>query len=179
MRAITVQQPYAFAIACGAKPVENRGRHIPWTSAVGERIAIHAGKAWHKSAMADRQILDLGRQVVASNNEGLVPGWELLTFLIPQGHVLGALVAVATLSDVHWWQTCSHEQPRQQSVDHASAVTERSSLCSEWAESDGWHLVLSDVFALPQPVPVRGYQGLWTVPAAELVALEEQTARAT
>lgn len=44
MRAITVQQPWAWAIVHGGKTVENRGRREPWHTAVGQRIAIHAGK---------------------------------------------------------------------------------------------------------------------------------------
>lgn len=41
MRALTVRQPFAWAIAHGHKPVENR-TWAPPLGAVGERIAIHA-----------------------------------------------------------------------------------------------------------------------------------------
>ena len=45
MRAISVKQPWAYAIAVGHKEVENRSRRTPWTSAVGEVIALHASAA--------------------------------------------------------------------------------------------------------------------------------------
>jgi hypothetical protein len=51
MRALTVKQPWASAIAMGAKPLENRPKHMG-IPADGEWIAIHAGLGWHE--MADR-----------------------------------------------------------------------------------------------------------------------------
>jgi hypothetical protein len=43
MKAITIWQPYAQLIVTGRKLVENRVRPFPWRSAIGQRIAIHAG----------------------------------------------------------------------------------------------------------------------------------------
>ncbi len=45
-------------------------------------------------------------------------------------------------------------------------------MCSPWAEFDGggvWHWTLADPEPLDEPVPMRGYQGLWTIPE-EVVA---------
>jgi hypothetical protein len=54
MRAITVRNPYAWAIATGHKDVENRTRP---TSYRGD-IAIHSGAAWHKAGSMDRRVID-------------------------------------------------------------------------------------------------------------------------
>lgn len=40
MRALTIRQPWAWAICLGHKRVENR----TWRAPVGERIAIHSGR---------------------------------------------------------------------------------------------------------------------------------------
>lgn len=155
MRAITIQQPYAFAIAVGAKPVENRGRSIPWRAAVGERVAIHAGKTWYDGAEFDDRFDDL---LV----DGAMPD-------VPAA-ALGAVVAVATLAGVHWGGACRFTPvERQRTVDTESLLPVRPGLCSAWAEPDAWHLVWQDVRPLLEPVPTRGFQGLWTVPDGVLV----------
>lgn len=50
MRALTVKQPWAAAIAHGPKRIENRGRRAP-AAHVGTTILIHAGLAVDKHAM--------------------------------------------------------------------------------------------------------------------------------
>jgi hypothetical protein len=44
MKALTVRQPWAWAIAEGHKPVENRG----WAASYRGPLAIHAGLSWDK-----------------------------------------------------------------------------------------------------------------------------------
>lgn len=55
MRALTVQQPWASAIARGSKTVENRPRN-PGIPTGGEWIAIHAGQSDHPMAPRAYQI---------------------------------------------------------------------------------------------------------------------------
>ena len=58
MKALTVKQPWAWAIIHGGKDVENRS-WMPNLGPRGMRIAIHAGKGWDKDAsfvVADRAI---------------------------------------------------------------------------------------------------------------------------
>lgn len=43
-RAISVRQPWAWALIHGGKDVENRGRRDPWFGAIGERVWVHAAK---------------------------------------------------------------------------------------------------------------------------------------
>lgn len=56
MRALTILQPSATAIAIGGKGFENRGNPPPSTVAVGEWIALHAGVAVWKHADLIRRI---------------------------------------------------------------------------------------------------------------------------
>lgn len=162
MRAITVQQPYAWAIATGAKDVENRVRSVPWRSAVGQRIAIHAGKAWYDGAEHDVRIVDL------SERHTPAPLW-------PTATAAGAVVAVATLAQVHWAGACAAGLVHgQRSVDAEGKSAPSPSLCSTWAEPQAWHLVLDEVRALPHPVPARGFQGLWTLPDDVASAVAER-----
>lgn len=55
MRALTILQPSASAIAAGVKDYENRPKPPPSTVAVGEWIALHAGVAPWKHADMIRQ----------------------------------------------------------------------------------------------------------------------------
>jgi hypothetical protein len=76
VRAITIKQPWAAGVMLLGK-VENRGRLNPWGSAVGQRLAIHAGKGWDRTAPEELRTLDLA-------------------------HVSGAVLGTALLRDVHW-----------------------------------------------------------------------------
>jgi len=50
--AITLWQPWAWAIAYAGKRVENREWH-PWPRLIGQLIAIHAGMRWDSEAYED------------------------------------------------------------------------------------------------------------------------------
>lgn len=41
--------------------------------------------------------------------------------------------------------------------------------CSRWADPDCWHWTLADPRPLDSPVPVRGQQGLWDIPAGVML----------
>ncbi|MFB6428902.1 hypothetical protein ACFCXC_23920 [Streptomyces microflavus] len=69
-----------------------------------------------------------------------IRGRELLT---------GAVLGVARITDCH-------QDP------HGSPP------CTEWALPEAWHLVLTDVHALPLPIPARGQLGPWK-PTPELL----------
>lgn len=139
MKAITVKQPWAWPIALGAKTVENRTLPHPWRSAVGERIAVHAGKGWDTSAVHDQRLIE------AAKAAGHLFAVEELD---PACYEYGVVLATVRLTDVH--------------------RGDRPCRCrghNDWAEPGAWHLVLRDVTRLRTPVPCRGYQGLWTLPA--------------
>jgi len=128
-RAITLWQPWAHAIAHGAKRLENRKRKPP-AGLIGSYIAIHAGKT-------------LRLWDVAWINEQF--GYEFRETEIP----LMAVVATARLDGY---------------------VT---------ASSDPWFFgpfgwQLSEVIALPKPVPCRGALGLWKMPREVAIAVARQ-----
>ena len=136
MRALTVRQPWAWAIIHGGKDVENRSRSLgPYRGLV----AIHAGRQW----AGDEALAEVERMV----------GFDAA----PGGFILGNVIGVVDLVQVH--------MPR--SIMCAP--------CSPWAEPDAaWHLLLRNPRPLAHPIPWRGAQGLWTVPADLEAAIREQ-----
>lgn len=82
MRALTIRQPWAGAIAHQSKRVENRTWKLP-AKHEGARILIHAG------AQPDRNAEVFGKHL----------------------DVYSAVVAVATITGCHWsneWQCCGY-----------------------------------------------------------------------
>ena len=154
MRGLTVKQPWAWAIVHGGKDVENRSRSLgPYRGLV----AIHAGlgeaplSEWTPTlhgAMADT-FTD--------------PGVMVRDVLGCRGVVIG----IADLVDAH-------------ECDWAVMDEEQMSCClSRWAQyppdADVWHhLILANPRPLATPIPWRGAQGLWTVPADLEAAIREQ-----
>jgi hypothetical protein len=87
MKALTVQQPWAWAIAMGFKDVENRS----WGTDYRGPLAIHAGQRW--ASEGDRSIC---RQVLEEKGH-VEPGVQ-----VPERHLLGmgVVVAVVDLVDI-------------------------------------------------------------------------------
>jgi hypothetical protein len=90
VRAITVRQPWAWAIVHGGKDVENRTRNI--AGAYRGPIAIHAGLAAFEQNNA------------ASRAHRVAHGTETDARL-----VFGAIVGVVDLRATHHWTFCEDE----------------------------------------------------------------------
>lgn len=152
MKAITIRQPWAWAIVHGGKDVENRTRNI--VGAYRGPVAIHAAKAdadnapdylWLKHAESYRRTHPL------LDPDAIWP-WR------------GAVIGVVDLVDVH--------------PDCTEAVEGYgyTPTCSPWAMSDHHHLALANPRPLATLIPVRGALGLWTLPAdVEAAVLEQVT----
>jgi hypothetical protein len=146
VKALTVQNPYAWAIATGRKPVENRTRLVSYRG----DIAIHAGAAWYRGAETDPRVT----QAVWVDVDPVLRGapidaawWGLRWWR--------CVVAVAELHDCH--------------------VPESECCESEWADPDvGAHWMPRDVRRLDEHVPARGALGLWTLPGDVERAVCEQ-----
>ncbi|MEE6295167.1 ASCH domain-containing protein [Georgenia wangjunii] len=136
MRALTVRQPWAWAIIHGGKDVENRSRNL--AGAYRGPVAIHAGLAPFEK-----------------DNDGSRAHKAAYGSEVPTALVFGALIGVVDLVGVH-------ESPDEGCM--GLDPFDRARLCSPWAQQDVWHLVLANPRPLPEPVPYRGRLGLWTLP---------------
>lgn len=88
LRALTVRNPYAWAVALGHKTVENRPRRTSYRGLV----AIHAGAAWHRQSSLDQNVLALWTYYFQSTDVDAA-------YLGPRHW--RAVVAVADLYDCH------------------------------------------------------------------------------
>lgn len=151
MRAITVRQPWAWAIAAGHKLVENRSAGFPAT--YRGPLLIHASKAWSKRGGTDPRIK--GRW------HGLRLGSDLDA--VDFRDRLGVVLALAELTDAHPDTGCCRPWGESEYVGSDQQL-HRGVL----------HLLLEDVRRLPEPVPCRGALGLWTPPADVLAVVSDQ-----
>jgi len=175
LRAITVRQPWAWAIIHGGKDVENRTRNI--AGAYRGPVAIHAASAdatdapdslWMKHATFYRRSLDLGPDDI----------WS----------VRGAVIGVVDLVDVHEDTKCWDRDLRRLADLYRTAPGDVRALpdngaggligrvrhCSEWAMGDHHHLVFANPRPLAQPIPAKGRLGLWIPGGALQDAIWEQ-----
>jgi hypothetical protein len=133
VKALTLWQPWASAIALGVKTIETRSW---WTSYRGP-LAIHAAKrpmGVEELELAAKLFRDL---------DGRLPPWPF-----------GAVVAVAVLVDC----VPTERLPgwRREGVTFAP----REDLWGNFTPGRfGW--ILRNVMRLPAPCPERGRQGLW------------------
>jgi hypothetical protein len=147
VKALTVRQPWAEAIACGAKLVENRS----FSASYRGPLAIHAAKGWAEWGVYDERLLALwpkggvGRFGYSLRH---VPAYHGRP---PSPFRAGVVLAVAELVDVHPAVGCC----KPWGEDHYAASDGRR-------RSNVHHWVLEGVMRLDQPVPARGRLGLWT-----------------
>lgn len=135
-RAITVQQPWAWAITYAGKDIENRTQGTRYRGL----LAIHAGLRFSARGSHDPRIL-------ASATRLSVP--EVDRRQLP----MGAIIAVAELVDCHPDADCC--RPWGESAYREAGGRLRTAV---------HHLVLEDVRPVYNPVPCRGWLGLWRVP---------------
>jgi hypothetical protein len=175
MRALTVWQPFASLIV-GAppsydaeptppqKPVENRDWAAPrWL--LGERIAIHAGKAM------SGDVLESFYDIFKAKVFGEVRAPYAKPSLFP----LGAVVGVATLDRV-----IGPLAPRLIYEDRFEDVPQ-ATIDSWGLDADGlrWFVgrfgwVFRDRRHLREPVPCKGAQGIWSLTPEDAARVEEQ-----
>lgn len=152
MKAITVRDPWGWAIAYAGKTTENRSRSTSYRGPV----AIHVGLGWDAAGAASDLIQRAWAQWAANMPLRPGPGVEYSGYpgrlqryglWLDPGHV----VAVAELVDCHPAAGC----------------------CAPWGEpGSGYHLTLADVRRI-RPVPAKGQLGLpWNLP-------EDATAQVT
>jgi hypothetical protein len=143
MLAITVRQPWAWAIVRGGKDVENRTGIAMWRKLEGERILIHGAKHMSQRGVTSPLIGSAWRR-----QHGLIP--------LPEARTIGALSMGAIVGQVDVLEV--HEQ-------------EDECCESEWAESAYYdadrrlrtglvHILMAEPVPI-HPYPTRGYLGVW------------------
>lgn len=138
--ALTLWRPWHFAIlhiTQDPKRVENRPWK-PWSSVIGQRIALHAGQYFDESVGFDYS--DPRAHQAGVVGTAVVRGWI---------HVSKELL-LSLVTDVRHSPTLTQDEAR----GHAASC---------WFFGPyGW--VLEDVRALSEPIPCRGAQSLWELP---------------
>lgn len=161
MKALTLHASWAYAVRSLGKRIENRTWSPP-AALIGQRIAIHAGQRADEAQLADA----FERRDVARNG-GPTRSFALDRVRDLRGHVVGAATLVGLI------------------LPGGTVTTReaRDALRSLWPEHQpmrwwvpghvGW--VLAD-FRPATVGPVRGAQGLWTLPAGLAAELEVRDA---
>lgn len=154
MRALTLTQPWAALVACGAKTWETRG----WKpGAEGERIAIHAGKGltpvggkWGLTDVcmqpAFAKALMLGGYVTEGTDYPAI------------GKVLdecGFVIATAVVAEVVSTEAIARELAAYKMFDE---------LAFGDYSPGRWAWKLTDVRRLDRPISTKGALGLWDLP---------------
>lgn len=159
MRAISLWQPWATAIALGAKRVETRD----WPTNYRGPLAIHAAQRCVKSeldAIRNESCWQGALKPLLHGHDK--PLWETLPF--------GAIVAVCVLGNCQATDEFRLADINQVRTPSGSEADPRA-----WRERDmgnfslgrfGW--VLMNVAPLSQPLPVKGKQGFFNVPDEQL-----------
>lgn len=150
IRALPLWQPWASLVVHGKKKIETRHWEAP-SSVVGQRIAIHATKTRSELGIVRRKpfkgvlraLLEAGAPLMDPHNPN-----EL-----PLGALVGTVV-VAGCERMTWDFVLDLE--RADPVEYAFGLYEEARYA--------WHL--ADPRVLPQPVPWKGSQGIFSVPAS-------------
>lgn len=139
LKAITVQQPWAWAIFHG-KNVENRSS--PWR--YRGPLLIHAGQRWSSRGETDRRIIDAA--VAAGTHAEGAPHPQLQP---------GVLLGLVDLVNIHFAAGCC--APWGESTYDAPYGSKVKAV---------YHLVLENPQPFDEPLPwPTGLLGVWNVPA--------------
>lgn len=176
--ALTLWQPWADLVMAddGAggclKPVENRSWQPPKTftstpctcleqppySNVGD--PDHDGSPDHCPDCGDtgwlppRLWIHASKTLDGSNHAGQWDAWQ--DVMPANDPVLGALLGSVALTGCHHADECYQ-------WCHELGVSDGWYCSRPWAEPDAYHWTLTDPRPLPEPIPMRGRQRLWTV----------------
>lgn len=169
--ALSICQPWAWAIARGFKTVENR----TWKTAHRGPIAIHASSSdRHMTLEAEDILIDGGEHIFdALNSYGDENGFTEDNPPFQFGVIVGTVEIVG----------CLEVEPG--AVDFAEQV-EAAGL-AEWAEvqtPDPFHWAegpycwcLANAIILPKPIPATGKLNLWGLDSQQRRALAKELAR--
>lgn len=153
MKALTVCQPWAWAIIRGGKRIENRTQN--WT--YRGPLAIHAGRRWSKRGAKSTLVRNAW-----ARTHGIDPGpHDYYSEPLPEwclsGIYTGAIIGTVELVDAHPDTGCCRPWGESAYTEHRPN--------GDRERRDVIHLVLENPRPLYDPLPCRGALGLWTPPA--------------
>jgi hypothetical protein len=144
VKALTVRQPYAWAIAAGAKTIENRSRPTKHRGP----LAIHAGAAWSYIGGVDDNVLDeLYEWMTPTQREQAEDGIDPDAF--PALFTFRAVIATVDVVGCHRAYGCCLPWGQQGEPDDPT-----------------YHWVLANAHKPDVPVPAKGRLGLWAIDLA-------------
>lgn len=163
LAALTVRQPYAWAISCGGKDVENRGRRTHYRGPV----AVHAGLT------VDTPILPTPTPAAAQAAQQHLTAAGAAEFWNAREQPAGGPprspgLACGAFTSLTRIVGCHPQADPAKPCDFG-----RAPMCSPWGQRRQWHWELADTLTLPVAVPAVGARGLWTVTPEQLAALWE------
>lgn len=179
MKAISLWQPWASLIACGAKPFETRS-WCPPRSLIGKPIAIHAAKKIDKGAsefaeelMYGQHGFELADQLSASMRGAPL---ELMANFGAAVMPVGCIVAIGRLDaafelgeDAEGTAVpASKVVSRITSRQMPACFTVRQDEFGDYAPGR-WAWLFRDVRPLQPPAPAKGAQGFFDLPQGWLV----------
>lgn len=165
IRALTILQPWASAIALGCKRIETRG----WQTSHRGPLLIHAGQArtYLPYRAGNTKTLD---------GQGGYPGWMYNNFPGKQAmdaaglpldfdFPLGAIIGVCELTNCFKTEVFKHYDEERYEMGLGVYLVPAQELALGDFTPGGYGWVLGNVRLLAEPIPCRGKQGLWTPPA--------------
>jgi activating signal cointegrator 1 len=157
--AITLWQPWASLLACGAKKYETRG----WETEYRGPIAIHAA-----ALNPFKAIKSVPENIVSEMRRALKAKGILTESTDFRVLPLGCIIAVAELTEC-WKITANGHTIGSDKAAHivggeydgkANIVEGREMLFGDWTPSRyAWEF--ANVKILPEPILAKGKQGLW------------------
>lgn len=162
LRALSIRQPWAWAITHAGKRIENRS----WSTNYRGPILIHAGAAFpeHEYEDAVHFMVDIGA-VDTLHRAGGTVGKPLIPWRSSKDFLLGGFVARARIAGV---------------VESAADLSQYFSDPAELVMQRSWYtgacgIVLADVEPIPL-VPWKGALGIFNVPRATFERLSAEAA---
>lgn len=150
MKALTVQQPWAWAIFHG-KDIENRTQLWSYRGP----LAIHAGARWSDRGGNSPLVNQAWNSAIA--NCTVAEYGQISRLWTARGEIIG----LVDLVDVHPDAGCHEPWGESSYVEHGGRERRRIT-----------HLVLENPRKLAEPIRCKGALGLWTPPADVIEQLQ-------
>jgi len=155
LRALTLHTAWSWLMAKGIKRIENRSWAPPaWL--YGYDFALHAGL--HEDPKA--------RELATKFN---IPIPER----VPRGSIVAVVRLVSMIKYEPLTRSISASRPVSLYSGYASPPLPSDEQKERWFFGPcGW--LVDEVRELPEPVAVRGFHGLWNIPASQLAEVKRQ-----